>query len=84
MGSRGSEYKEKKKYQRTGSGYTVGSSASGIKGMRTGDKSDDFTRKGIGDKLNVDNQFKRGRNTTDEYRKRKPKKGPNAKKRKKK
>lgn len=69
MGSRGSEYKAKRIYGRTENGYVSGGRAGSS--QTAGRESDDFSRKGIGDKLNVDKQRHRGRKTTGEsqYRK---------------
>jgi hypothetical protein len=73
MGSRGSEYKEKKRYSRTGEGY-VGSGAGSGRRLKIDDRSDDFSRKGVGDALNVAGQRKRGRKVTGESQYRKNKK----------
>ena len=71
-----SEYKEKRRYRKTSSGgYGIFSNAGGIKGMESG-KSDDFSRKGVGDKLKVTGQRRRGRKSAGEsqYRKNKTRK----------
>lgn len=67
MGGRGSAFKERMRYQKTAQGYVKHGSLSDNK--KRG--NDDFTRRGIGDQLNVVGQHQRGRDEDEEKKRRK-------------
>lgn len=73
MGGRGRSG-ELSKQSQGGGGFR--SSGSSSRNNSRGSSSDDFTRKGVGDKLGVVGQYKRGRKSTDNefFKKRKNRK----------